>query len=108
MAKATIQFNLPKDFFLKLKPTRKDIEDLLDDIPTARCFLTLIYHRDSQLQRPIQTNDFNDIWFLTLAIPYSDIVVTERMWVSIATRAKLDKKYDTELLSSIQQLEQYL
>lgn len=108
LRKISIQYNLPKDFFLGLKSTRKDIEKLLDNIPTARCLFTLIYHRDNQLQRPIQVNDFNDIWFLTLALPYCNIVVTEKMWTSIATRAKLDVKNNTIILSSISQLENHL
>lgn len=107
LAKVLLESNLPRDFFFK-KPTRQDIEELLDNIPTARCLFTLIYHRDSQFQRPIEVNDFNDIWFLTLAIPYCDIVVTEKMWASIATRAKLDRKYNTVILSSFYQLERYL
>ena len=108
LAKVLLESNLPKDFFLKKKPTRQDIDELLDNIPTARCLFSLIYQRDNQFQRPIEVNDFNDIWFLTLAIPYCDIVVTEKMWASIATRAKLDRKYNTVFLSSIYQLERYL
>jgi hypothetical protein len=108
LAKILLEHNLPRDFFLKEKSTRKDIDELLDNMPTALCLFTLIYQRDQQLQRPIEVNDFNDIWFLTLAIPYSDIVVTEKMWVSIATRTKLDRKCNTILLSSIYQLESHL
>jgi len=84
--------------------SQKGVYDLLENIPTALCLFTLIYERDQQLQRPIQVNDFNDIWFLSLAIPYSDIVVTEKMWTSIAKRTKLDKKCKTIILSSIKEL----
>lgn len=108
LAKISLESNLPKDFFLKEKPIRKDIDELLDNMPTALCLFTLIYQRDNQLQRPIRVNDFNDIWSLTLAIPYCDIVVTEKMWASIATRAKLDRKCNTIILSSIHQLESHL
>lgn len=108
LARITYEYNLPKDFLLKKKSTRKDISELLDNLPTALCLFTLIYQRDQQLQRPIEVNDFYDIWFLTLAIPYSDIVVTERMWASISTQAKLDKKCNTTILSSIHQLEKHL
>ena len=108
LVKISVECNLPKDFFFKGKPTRKDVEELLDNIPTDRCLFTLIYQRDNQLKRPIEVNDFNDIWFLTLAIPYCDFVVTENMWVSIATQTKLAKKCNTTMLSSINQLESYL
>lgn len=108
LAKTLYESGLPKDFILKEKSTRKDIEGLLDSIPTALCLLTLIYQRDQQLQRPIETNDLHDIWFLTLALPYSDIVATEKMWASIARQKKLDRKCNTKILSSIEELGKYL
>ena len=108
LAKILFENNLPKDFIIKENPTRKDIEEFLDNIPTALCLFTLIFRRDQQLQRPIQVNDFSDINFLTLALPYSDIVVTENMWVSIVRDSKLDRKCNTIILSSISELAKYL
>lgn len=108
LAKILYESGLPKDFIIKENSTRKDIEEFLDSIPTALCLFTLIHQRDQQLQRPIQANDFHDIWFLTLALPYSDIVITERMWTSISRQAKLDKKCNTKILSSINELMKYL
>lgn len=108
LAKISYECKLPKDFFIKEKPNRRDIYEFLDNIPSALCLFTLIYQRDQQLQRPIKTNDINDIWFLTLALPYSDIVVTEKMWASIARRTHLDRKCNVIVLSSISELEEYL
>jgi hypothetical protein len=108
LAKIMYDAQLPKDLIFKEKTTRKDIDDFMDLVPTALCLFTMIYHRDQQRTRPIQANDFNDIWFLTLAIPYSDIVVTERMWTSIAIRSKLDKRCGTKVFHSIQSLTPYL
>lgn len=108
LGKILYECSLPMDFILEEKSTREDREGLLDSIPTALCLLTLIYQRDQQLQRPIQANDFNDIWFLTLALPYSDIVATEKMWASIVRQKKLDRKCNTIILSSINELEKYL
>lgn len=102
LAKILVESNLPKDFFLE------DFDKLLDNIPTAHCLFTLIYHRDNQFQRPIKINDFNDIWFLTLSIPYCDIVITDKEFASIAKRAKLDRKCNTIILSSIRQMKRYL
>ena len=79
LAKISIKNNLPPDLIIKKGITRKEIDSFIDALPfSALCLFTLLYHRDQQRSRPIQGNDFNDIWFLTLAIPYSDIVVTER------------------------------
>jgi len=108
LAEILYKNHLPVDFVIKEKPTREDIYGFLDSVPTALCFFTLIYQRDQQLQRPIEMNDFNDIWFLTLAIPYSDIVVTEKMFASIAKRAKLDRKCKTAILTSTSELGAYV
>jgi hypothetical protein len=107
-ARILYESGLPKDFFSEELSTEKDILEFLAKIPTALCLLTLIYQRDQQLQRPIQKNDFNDIMFLTLALPYSDIVATERMWASIARQAKLDEKCNTKILSTINELGKFL
>jgi len=108
IGKLTIKYNLPHDLIISQGLTRKDMDALIEAMPTALCLFTLIYHRDQQLSRPIQGSDFNDIWFLTLAIPYSDIVVTERMWASIAIRSKLDRKCNTRISHSIQELDTLL
>lgn len=107
LAKTLIDFNLPKKFINKIIP-QGDIEKFLMSIPTALCEFTLLFQRDQQLQRPIQVNDIADIWHLTLTIPYSDIVVTERMWASISKQTKLDQKCNTIILPSIKELNKYL
>jgi hypothetical protein len=84
-----------------------NIDIFLENFPTALCFFTLLFQRDQQYQRAIQFNDMEDIWHLTLAIPYCDIVVTENMWTSIAKQSKLDKKCNTTILSSINELDKY-
>jgi len=98
----------PVNFIIKENFSERDFEDLLDKIPTALCLFTLIFQRDQEYHRPIKKNDFNDIASLTLAIPYSDIVITDKMMASIATRMKLDDKCDTIILKSISELEEYL
>lgn len=108
LAKTLYECKLPRDFIIKEKSSRRDIETFLDSVPSALCLFTLIYQRDQQLQRPIVKNDTNDVWFLTLAVPYSDIVVTEKMWASIIKQAHLDRKCNTTVLSSINELEEYL
>lgn len=107
IAKILYELKLPKKFLDDiLSPL--DIEEFLDKLPTALCQFTLLFQRDQQLQRPIKVNDINDIWYLTLAIPYSDIVVTERMWAAISKQARLDKKCNTIIVSSLNALNNYL
>jgi hypothetical protein len=39
-----------------------------------------------------------------MAVPYCDVVVTERYWIDKLRREKMDKKYNTSLLSDICEL----
>jgi hypothetical protein len=107
LAKISYDLNLPHDFIIKRDMTRKDMDEFLEAIPTALCLFTLSFYRDQLYDRPIQANDFNDIWFLSLAIPYSDIVITERMWTGICENSKLCEKCNTKVFSSVYKLLDY-
>jgi len=99
-----IDLGLPKDFFKMEEWTREDMDRFLTHVPTGLTFITLTMYRDLQFQRAIKANDIADVWGLTLAIPYCDVVVTERMWVSIAKQSKLNIVCNTIMLSSINDL----
>jgi hypothetical protein len=103
LAEMNLPLNLAEKIFDKY-----DADDFLSKLPTALCEFTLMFQRDQQSFRAIQVNDSYDIWHLTLAIPYSDIVVTEKMWTTIAKNTKLDEKCNTVILSSIHDLKKYL
>ena len=47
--------------------------------------------------RPIDEHDERDIMFLSTAIPYFDIVITEKTWKHAAKSLKLDIKYKTKV-----------
>ena len=107
-ARIAYDMGVPAEFVKKHFFTKFDIDDFIEKLPTALCEFTLLFQRDQQLERPIKLNDMEDIWHLTLSIPHSDIVVTEKMWASIAKRAKLDKKCNTVILSSLKDLDKFL
>ena len=50
----------------------------------------------------------NDMDALTRAIVYCDIVVTERQWVDLVRRGRLDAKYDTIVISDLRELPRLL
>ena len=105
VAKVLTELNVPKEGVFFKNWTKRDCEEFIDQVPTARCLFTLIRKRDQQLHRPIKVNDIADVWALSLAIPYSDIVVTEKMWASIAMKeTKLAEKCNTRILKSIDEL----
>jgi hypothetical protein len=84
--------------------TPEALTDLLMDLPTQRVDyeLRLALHRDSGL--PWKGNDLDDIGALCLAVPYCDIVVTERKWRALVQATHLDKLYGTTMLDSLDDL----
>jgi hypothetical protein len=88
--------------------TREEIEELFRDIPTLYTSWELTFRRDVQFQRKIHKNDLYDIAALSIAIPYCDIVVAEKMFTRIARQARLDTLYHTVILSSVEELHQFL
>ena len=116
---ANLTFSLQTDLQRILDQNGKTIDDFLDIgksrlmsffgmIPTLDVEIELATERDDFWNRQIDPNDMADIGFLSVAIPYCDIVVTERFWCDLAKRKKLDQKYNTILLNDVLQLEQYL
>jgi len=101
------ELNLPIKPIME-KWTQKEFTEFFQSMPTAYCLFTLTYRRDQYIQRPIAKNDINDIWALTMAIPYCDIVITESMWATIARQSNLDKIYNTLILSSAKDLKNHL
>ena len=73
-------------------------------MPTSYCNAELVFRRDMLKERKIAPNDLHDIMSLSIGIPYSDVVVTEKMWHSIIVQAKLDRLRPTRILGSVQQL----
>lgn len=86
----------------------EDITAFFQTMPTAYCLFTLSQCRDQNMQRPIKKTDMYDIWALSIAIPYCDIVLADSMFASIAKQAKLDKIYNTVILNSPEELLKHL
>lgn len=49
-------------------------------------------------------NDIKDISFLSTALHYCDIVITEKQWINYAERHKLDEMYNVKLYSDLNEL----
>ncbi|MFJ9636818.1 hypothetical protein [Streptomyces sp. NPDC101178] len=63
-------------------------------------------HRNAQW--PWQQHDHIDLASLSVALPYADIVVTERQWAHLFKVAKLDRRFETRVISRLGDLPQYL
>ena len=64
--------------------------------------------RAEQRSREFDANDVMDVSLLNVAIPHCDIIVTERFWVDLAKRNRLEQASGTILLTDLAGLEQHL
>jgi hypothetical protein len=94
----------PKAFLEELSTDQETIIRFFQSMPTSYCDAQLTLYRDMQMKRKIQPNDLHDIMSLSIAIPYSDVVVTERMWQTAIIQTKIDKLRPTVILKSVDEL----
>lgn len=89
------------DFFsLGLENVRR----FFHDVPTLDVEIGLALSLNKHWDRKLKVNDTSDIAFACISIPYCDVVVTEVFLRTLVMRQKLDKKYDTEVISDLNDL----
>jgi hypothetical protein len=98
----------PKDFVDNFLKSRTKIIQFFLSLPTSYCVVQLSRYRDMQRGRKISPNDMNDIMSLSIAIPYSDVVVTETMWQHAIIQTKLDELRPTIISRSSNELARIL
>ncbi len=98
----------PRPFLEDILTDENSIIHFLHTVPTSFCNVELSFYRDEQMQRKVQPNDLNDIMMLSIAIPYTDAVVTERMWYRAITQNKLDRLRPTRAFSKLRDLDAWL
>jgi hypothetical protein len=69
--------------------------DIIDQIPSRWVEMKLRSQRQANPQKPWEGNDLNDVVALSIAVPYCDVVVTEKSWASLVNAAKVGKRFDT-------------
>lgn len=82
--------------------------DFMDNVSTLNVERELMAQRDQHSDRPIAENDMLDIGFLSEAVPYCDVVITENFWTALSRRAKLDSRYQTVISGKLADLKKYL
>jgi hypothetical protein len=60
--------------------------------------------RHANPQKRWEGNDLNDVMALSIAVPYCDVVVTERQWVNFADRAELGRRFNTAVINDLPKL----
>ncbi len=89
------------DFFsLGLDNVRK----FFHDVPTLDVEIGLALSLNKHWDRKLKVNDTSDIAFACISIPYCDVVVTEVFLRTLTIRQKIDKKYDTNIISDLNDL----
>jgi len=82
-------------YLLSTLEDKNNIIKLLEGAPSFNVSTKLTYELLKDKERPIQKHDNRDINFLTTALPYSDVIITERTWKHLIVTNKLDNKYST-------------
>lgn len=94
--------------FNKLFTNRSEFEDLIENMPALSVYVELSYVRDKESrERPVQRNDFYDIWHFATGLPYANIMVGEKMFGSISKRQKLDQKNECVLFRSLKEMAEF-
>lgn len=100
-------FPLPITLMIDISTNRQRIEEFFRAIPTMYCHAQLTLYQNTLL-RTIQPNDDNDIMSLSIAMPYSDVVVTEKIWHDGIRQTKLGELFETKVLRSVKELGQVI
>ncbi len=87
---------------------RNEITSVFENCPTIDIEIALAVSRNEQWDKKVKSNDSVDIAFLTVAIPYCDVIVTEKFWGTLAKQKNLHQKYKTLLFSDLNELESIL
>jgi hypothetical protein len=85
------------------------LTDFLLSLPSRRTAAMIQFHYLKDVGREWNINDLRDILALSAAIPYCDLVVTDRKaWDVTKNRAHLDEQFDTEIFCSLDDLVNHL
>lgn len=76
---------------------------LVADVPTFDIERELAVRLEDQ-ERAVSENDLRDMTAFTTVLPFANVIVAEKQFVNLARQARLDKRYNTTLLTSIHDL----
>lgn len=84
-------------FELGLQPPQvvEHIEGIIRRTSSRWVEMKLRHQRQANSQIQWQGNDLNDVIALSIAVPYCDVVVTERSWSSMINAAKANERFGT-------------
>lgn len=83
---------------------KKHARRIRNDTPTYFIERELTLRLEGQQNRTIQENDFRDMQSFCAVVAYSNIVVAENQFSSLARQAGLDRKYGTIITTSFSKM----
>jgi hypothetical protein len=96
LARATMELDVSPDRIAG------NFRQILETIPSRWVEMKLRHQRQANPQKAWQGNDLNDVTALAIAVPYCDVVVTERSWSSMLSAAKVSQRFETTITPSLQ------
>lgn len=91
----------PEKLFLNQK---ERMNVFLKHLNSMNVLSILVLERDFSSDKQVISNDAYDMAHLSGAIPYCDVVVTEKMFAHITKKKKLDEMYDCVILDDLKSL----
>lgn len=79
-------------------------KQVLEATPSRWVEMKLRHQRQANPQKVWEGNDLNDVTALAIAVPYCDVVVTERSWSSMLAAARVPQRFDTTVTPSLHTL----
>lgn len=108
LVEALQELGLSMSDFYQGCPTTRDFLSFFDGVASLYVNVTLTIARDQDLVRPIDRNDARDLIALSVAVPYGNIVVTEKYWGNMVRSRGLAAKYNTTVLTDARELPRQL
>jgi hypothetical protein len=103
--KAILDFKLDAKKYIKnIFSSKESAIRFLKSIPTGYVFHVLNDTRNQNTSRPIEPNDLWDLGALAIAVPYCDVVVTEREWARILNQNRIGELYNTKITHKLEDL----
>ena len=101
----------PRGFFFRgtLGETpAESVHAFVARLPSAFVWATLRHWKHRDLTHPWEQHDWTDISALSVAVPYCDVVITERRWAHMIKATRLTERHSTEVGYGLTSLESLL
>lgn len=107
---ATILAANPREWFTDPDGNFSSVRgrEFLRKVPSAYTWASLRYWHHRNLSLPIEQHDWVDLGALSVAIPYADVVVTEKRWAHIANASGLARQFGRTVISGLTALNEWL